>query len=411
MTTISRGTLHASTSRDKAGRSFPYYVLHRDRVEQNILDMKLAFEQHYGNFMIAYSFKTNYLRQIIEEVAARGGMAEVVSPYELSYALKLGLFQPNRIVYNGVTPDARTKFALAAQGGIVNVDNIAEFQDIANVAYEKSVPIKLGVRVNFEISNGLCSRFGVDIESDEFTNLMELLTQDDLVSFGGFHCHIGTARPPKFWIEKVETMIDLAKKYGAKYIDLGGGMYGPMIEELATQFSGYAGDFNEYAEPICSRMKEAFPEQDVMLIIEPGTALVGNTMDLYCHVTDVKNVRGQTYITVDTCSNHLGMICECRVIPTTLIKDKNSGEIRTIVHDATIAGCTCLEFDYIRKGFDGDVAIGDMILFENVGAYSIGASRQFIVARPMVVDAETGEILRQREKPGDMFWRYIAADE
>lgn len=383
----------------------PFYVLHRDRVEKNIVDMQNAFKKLYCNFVIAYSFKTNYLRPIIDIIAEHGCMAEVVSPYEMQYAIELARFWP-KVVYNGVIPDTKAKFATALNNGITNVDNMTEYHEISEMANSLKKHIDIGVRVNFPISNGLCSRFGVPTESEDFAVLMESIAADDYVHFGGFHCHIGTARPAKFWSEKSDTMIAMAKKYRAKYIDLGGGMYGPMIPELASQFSDYAETYDEYAEVVCPRMKEAFPDEEVMLIVEPGTALVGNTMDLYCHVTDIKNVRGKVFITVDTCSNHLGIICECRVIPMTVYHSNGERE-RVSVTDATISGCTCLEFDYIRKGYYGDIAIGDVIKFENVGAYSIGASRQFIVPRPAVLDAKDGTVLRKVETFDDMFTNYL----
>ncbi len=254
------------------------------------------------------------------------------------------------------------------------------------VAENSKTKIHLGVRVNFPVGNGLVSRFGMDVDGEDFAKSMELIEKSSYLSFSGFHCHIGTSRPVVYWAEKADRMIEIAKKFDAKYIDLGGGAYGPMPEELAKQFNGYA-SFEQYAETVCNKMNDAFPNHDVQLILEPGTAIVGNAMDALAHVTDIKKVRGTTYITVDICSNHLGMICECRDIPAEIIGDDNGkGEYVT---NATIAGCTCLEFDYIKKGFEGKVSIGDIIIFKNVGAYSISASRQFIVPRLAVVDAST----------------------
>lgn len=386
-----------SMSADKGA----YYLFHEDRLVENFQAMDKAFRSRYGNFQIAYSFKTNYLRKIIDCLIDLGCFSEVVSPYELQYA-GINDYRPStRVIYNGVIPDPAKKHFVALHGGIVNVDNYDEYISISKIAAKEKTIIPLGVRVNFDVGNDLVSRFGVDIDSPVFKEIMDRIAADPYVIFSGFHCHIGTARPAEYWEKKARKMAELASIYKAVYVDLGGGMYGPMIDELASQFPGYVNSFDEYAERVCAIMKSAFPDERVRLIVEPGTALVGNTFDLVAHVTNIKNVRGRTYITVDTCSNHLGMICECRKIPVKNVHDATGP--RHPVKDAYIVGCTCLEFDYIRKEYNDCIAVGDTLIFENVGAYSLSAARQFIVPRIPVYDKKTGQELQKAETAFDMF--------
>lgn len=402
MTTTTKETLQGLASKD----SEPMYVFHRDRLIKNICSIRKAFSGEYGNFEIGYSFKTNYLRSICEQMKSEGAYAEVVSPHELSYAKALG-FTPDKIIYNGVIPDPEGKAIIAYCGGMVNVDNYNEYKSILKVLGTMSIvePVRIGVRVNFDCENNLNSRFGIDINGDEFRLIMEDIEQQTIVKLGGFHCHIGMARQLNYWSSKARAMIDLAKRFEAEYIDLGGGMYGPMINELSSQFSGYVGSFNDYAEVIGKMMKRAFPHEEVKLILENGTAMVGNTMDVISTVTGIKAVRGQTYITVDCCSNHLGMLCECKDIPMDKLCAGDGEE--SVVKDAIVAGCTCLELDYIKKCVTGTFAIGDRLLFSNVGAYSISASRQFIVPRLKVIDADTGEQIGMKDNYVEMFYQYI----
>lgn len=380
------------------------YVFHETRLKNNIESMRSAFKKLYRNFQIAYSFKTNYLKRICEIASESGCMAEVVSPFEREYATMTGGFSENDIVYNGVIPDVEGKFSVAANGGIVNIDNITEYEMLSEIAFRNRKVIGVGIRTNFDIGNGVVSRFGVDINGSEFSELIRRIANDDFVFLKGFHCHIGAARPTKYWKEKTRILADLAKRHSVEYIDLGGGMFGPMKSDLSIQFDGYARYYDDYAEYVCPTMKEAFPDESVRLIVEPGTALVGNTMDFVAHVTNIKNVRGRTFITLDTCSNHLGIICECKDLPMRVIENQSD---RMNVCDACIAGCTCLEFDYIKKSFSGSISVGDTVVFPNVGAYSIGSSNQFIVPRPPVVCYETGEVLREGESTNDMFHKYL----
>jgi len=355
--------------------------------------------------LIAYSFKTNYLKAICNTILEKGQMAEAVSPAEYDYARTLG-FPMNRIVYNGVIPDTEEKFKLAARGGYVNVDNLGEYNALAKMALERNTMIQLGVRVNFDCGNGIVSRFGIDVEGLEFAEIMANIQKNPLVRFGGFHTHIGSSRQISFWGVKAAKMIELAKKYGAKYIDLGGGMFGQMPDELSAQFKGYVGSFEVYADVVAGKMREAFPGGEVRLILEPGTALVGNTMKIVAKIANIKKVQDQIYVTMGCCSNHIGMLCECRDIPATAFQNPAISNEDRVAVDAMLCGDTCLEFDYIKKHFKGEVAPGDVIIFENCGAYSISASRQFIVPRLPVYSEETGEILMRGETSADMLGRY-----
>ena len=128
-------------------------------------------------------------------------------------------------------------------------------------------------------------------------------------------------------------------------------------------------------------------------------------MRVAARITDIKRVRGQTFLTVGCCSNQLGFLCECKDIPVTTLRT-GSGT-RQSVENGVIVGNTCLEFDCIRKGASGEFAIGDTLLFGNVGAYSVSASRQFIIPRLGAYDAESLECLREPETAEDMFKKYL----
>lgn len=380
------------------------YLFNENTLYENIVNMGKAFHRYYGNTYAAYSFKTNYLADICQIVNEAGLLAEVVSPYERMYAMELG-FTPDRIVYNGVIPNTAEKVKLASCGGFVNVDNYDELRDIYFMAKEQGITIPVGIRVTFDAGNDLKSRFGIDIDSDDFSGAMGFFQHNTHLEFRGFQCHIGSARQPKYWKNKIDRMIELVKTYGAKYIDLGGGMFGPMAPELAEQFNGYAyGGYEEYAQIIAGAMKKAFPDEDVMLMIEPGTALVGNTMKMAAIITNIKFVRGQIYLTANCASNHMGVIADMKkLVPEVVHMNDNTCTFTDVI----IGGDTCLEYDYLVKGISGEFAIGDRLVFDNVGAYSISSSRQFIVPRPKVVSEVTGEVLREAEGFTDMFGRYL----
>lgn len=397
MDTITNETSHKSLLRD----STAYYVFDQRLMQMNIFAMFEAFSMRYSNFQLAYSFKTNYLRAACETAIDFRCMAEVVSPWELEYARTLT--RDANIIYNGVIPDPDGKIDVAVAGGIINVDNIEEYRCISHVAASRGIEVQIGVRVTFDIENGVRSRFGVDIAGDEFMKLMEELQDDDFVSFAGFHCHIGSSRPVMYWEKKASMMAELAKKYGASYVDLGGGFYGPMPNELSEQFQGYPESLSDYAMAVCKIFKSTFPDEKVKLIVEPGTALVGNTVALVAEVVNIKEANGEQYVTLNCNSNHAGIICDCKNVPVEVIQ--NGRDKTEHIEEGYLVGNTCLEFDYLRKHFTGDIAVGDTVIIKNVGAYSLSSSRQFIVPRLATYSAD-GELLMEAERYDDMFQKY-----
>lgn len=72
----------------------------------------------------------------------------------------------------------------------------------------------------------------------------------------------------------------------------------------------------------------------------------------------------------------------------------SGGGIQKMLNDFTITGCTCLENDIMKKGFNGKLAAGDFIVFKNVGAYSLCFSNAFI-RNPLPV--EIGSRQNQQE--------------
>ena len=152
------------------------YIFNRNRLIDNCEAMTDAFTAKYQNFKIAYSFKTNYLKDIVTTVQSLGGWAEVVSPYELQYAQALN-FAPEAVVYNGVIPDLERKYYISVKHGIVNIDNYDEFVALRERAEERHELIRLGLRVNLDAGNGVISRFGVDPDGEEFQKIMQVIKE------------------------------------------------------------------------------------------------------------------------------------------------------------------------------------------------------------------------------------------
>ena len=236
------------------------------------------------------------MKDACDAIRDRCCFAEVVSPQEYSYASALG-FPESRIVYNGVIPDDG-KLAVLAVGGMVNIDSLAEYERLAWMAQQLSTHISIGIRVNLDVP-WATSRFGIPPEGGDFAAIMERISQNSFVSLGGFHSHVHGGRDVRCWVERAEALIDLAKRYGARYIDLGGGMWGKMPEGLKAQFKSRPNTYQEYGEAVGGLLAKAFPDESVKLIVQPGIGLVGSAMECVSHVVGIKEIRGKQYVQLD----------------------------------------------------------------------------------------------------------------
>lgn len=349
----------------------PAYIVDVNEFHKNLCDLRNAFMSIYPNYHIGYSYKTNYLRDYTSVIVEEKEFSEVVSPKEYIMAKERGV-QDDRIIYNGVIDDFETKMRVIKHGGIVNIDNFCEFKKFVDASGKDNL-LNIGVRLNFDIGNGVDSRFGIDVESDDFKWLVDK-GNHPYVDIKCVHFHVGEGRDLESFRKRVCGLIKYANILNAEIIDIGGNMCGPMFPEYRAQFDFHIPTFEEYAEVVAGEMRNAYPNCEKMLITENGTSLVANTMHLLASIVAVKKIRGHTYVTLDTKMHDVGSSCVHKS-PAYI----HFGCKENCVEHGTLVGSTCLDIDRIVKGYHGPANVGDKILLKGVGAYSNNCSSDWIV--------------------------------
>ena len=76
--------------------------------------------------------------------------------------------------------------------------------------------------------------------------------------------------------------------------------------------------------------------------------------------------------------------------------------------DVDIAGYTCIESDYLYKGYNGELGVGDYLVFSNCGSYSLVMKPPFIFTNVPVMDisGEKPELIKRAETFDDLFTTY-----
>ncbi len=344
----------------------PLYITDVETFKQNLQTFGNALRKEYSNARIGYSLKTNYHKPFIDEVKKLGEMAEIVSPKEYNSAMLSG-FSYQDIIYNGVIPDLITKVLIAEEGGIVNFDNVEELYH-ANLSTEYA---EVGVRLNFDMKNGVISRFGVDVENrEEMSYLLDKRKHRNLI-INKLHCHFSGARELYQFRRRVEQMAKYARMFNATTIDIGGNMFGVLAPEFDAQYECVIPSLEDYAHVIGSEMKRQFPNEDVQLIVEGGTPFVTNAMHLLTMIRNVKTVRGRCYVTVDCRNEDVGWTCRYK---EPVVQSLFEGDEL----DCRIFGSECTETDVIRRHYRGPVETGGKLLIRDIGAYSSNLTNDFI---------------------------------
>lgn len=390
---------------DIYGESF--YLLDSKQFIINLNELQTAFRKIYSNSHIAYSYKTNYTPKLCKIVDQLGGYAEIVSDMEYELTKRIGV-KPEKVIFNGPYKNHNAVCELLLSGGTVNIDSIYELDIIKQIADENpKKTLNVGIRCNFDIGDNVVSRFGFDINSEDFNKVLSFVATCNNINLIGIHCHFAT-RCLETWTERAKGMIKLIDDRlgdSPEYVDLGGGLFGKMGDSLKAQFDYYIPTYEDYANAVAKKFAEHYPDQKPMLFIEPGSALVGDAMKFAAKVINIKVVRGKPIATL------LGSIYNINPTlnkknPPIHVYHKSLDAIKAY-ENLDFGGFTCIESDYMYRGYTGGLEVGDYIVFDNVGSYSLVLKPPFILPNFAVVEyndvSNKVELIKRRENFDDLF--------
>ena len=393
------------TIANKYGDAF--YVFDLNAFNNNYFHFLNSFKKHYSNVNVAYSYKTNYIPPICKAVQKNGGYAEIVSDMELDIALHCGV-PYNRIIWNGPVKDIERAVEVSNKGTIINIDNIIELKQLLSHSKAKD-NLNVGIRINFDVGDGVVSRFGFDVGGDDYKQTLETIAKSQNICLKSVHCHFAK-RSLKYWPARVDGAIkefkNIIKKYNLnpKILDLGGGIYGNMPDVLKEQFVDSIPTYEDYASIIGPCIANAFPNADIEVLTEPGTALAADVVCFVAKVGNIKKIRNKTFVTLLGSQKNINIVGKNP--PIEIINVSNETEN---VIDADFVGYTCIEGDVLYKNFSGEIGVGDFIVFSNCGSYSIVMKPPFILPNfPVLqIEGKTIILVKRKETFEDLFSTYV----
>ena len=382
-----------------------FYLLDSEQFKKNYRDLTESFRAIYPKFNIAYSYKTNYTPRLCRIVNEMGGFAEVVSDMELEIALRVGV-RPEQIIWNGPVKNMEKVEYLLLNSGTVNIDSASELEEIRSITerYPNHI-FNIGIRCNFDVGDGVISRFGLDVDSEEFSAAVNFVKDTSNVHLVNLQCHFAK-RNVQFWPARAEGMAKTAERVAAcigympDRVDIGGGLYGNMAESLKCQFKDPIPAYQDYAEAAATVFADHFGGDGPILLIEPGSALAGDSMKFVGRAMAHKTIRGKNFITMLGSQKNIsmsGVNPPMEVIPC--------GKPVQHYESADIVGYTCIEGDVMYHNYTGQLAMGDFLVFSNCGSYSLVMKPPFIFPNFPVLDicGNKVEVIKRGEQFDDLF--------
>lgn len=358
----------------------PCFIINKDELEKNIQELHNALKKNWNNYIIGYSCKTNSLPWILNFTKENGCYAEVVSDFEYKLAKKIG-YQSDSIVFNGPNKGKKNFFDALESGVILNIDSWREVEWIKN--NDISYQIKVGVRVNFDLekkcpgetSFGKAgSRFGFSFENGSFNEAIKILNSIRNVKVVGIHIHnTAKTRSLNIYKEISKKACEVAKlfDYELEYVDIGGGFFGGVPGKPS---------FDDYMNTIAYELSKKFTPENTKLIVEPGSAIIASPVKFICEVVDVKDTFAKRIVTINGGRHNVDPLMIKSDYFLEIIAKNNE-----CFNEQIICGYTCLENDRLLKVIDkNELSIGDKLIFNKVGAYTMALSPLFIEYFPSV---------------------------
>lgn len=351
----------------------PAYLFDLDELDNciNRIKKKLA------GIPVTYSIKANpFLAGIISNVVEH---VEVCSPGELAICKKYRI-PGSKIIYSGVNKgEADIRDAIEYGVDICTVESLLQLDLIQKVSQQTEHRQKILMR----LTSG--NQFGMSKEK-----LIEVLSRKEKygnLDFYGIHYYSGTLKRKK-QIEKdiinLDSFLGCAKEmtgYNAKIVEYGPGLGCSYFDD---NYRKCENELIDYLTEVIGGFAQVYH-----LGIEMGRFMTASCGKYITKIVDIKNNEDTNYVILD------GGIHQLRYHGQNMAMLNPRIEVISIEDDIcepgdfvhyTLCGSLCTVADILINDIETHrLKIGDYIVFENCGAYSVSDANLAFLSRKMPV--------------------------
>ena len=365
----------------------PFYLLNKKEAINRVHEIQKRFPK---NAKLCYAIKANaFLTDFLKNEDI---LFEVCSPGELSICEKIGL-NPDKIVFSGVVKTFEdVKRAYNLKVNTITLESPAHCEYLLEAAkgenqHEQAVILRL--------TGG--NQFGMS--QKDLAECISKIKQVPSIKIRGIHFFTGTQKKFKTISEEIPFIEDyctrLKAEFGLKNLEI---EYGAGLPY--DYFSGKAekNDFSALEE-----FSKLIENSKFKYVIELGRYVASPCGKYVTKIVDVKGDEKNNYCLIDGGINHInyfGQMMGMKVPPVTHIAQANAF---SDAQDYTIAGSLCTTADIVLRKLSLQApAIGDLLVFGDIGAYSITEGIYLFLSHPLpaVLCDDDGKIsvLRKSEE-------------
>lgn len=362
----------------------PLYIFDKDELNSRIASIREILGE---DVEICYAMKANPF--LVDAAKRQKVKFEVCSPGEFSICEREKVCMSD-IVLSGVNKEKHDiEHVMDDCGGVgmYTVESVSQFELLSQCAKERGITASVLLRV----TSG--NQFGLDeaeverlvCERDNYKN----------IDIRGIQCYTGTQKKKlSHIVEELEWLDGLCGRLGEKYgFDVHELEYGPGLpvsyfgsEAFENSFDMLKG-FAEALKPLKSKYK---------ITLEMGRFIAATCGIYVSAVADTKTNKGQNYCIVDGGINHInyyGQTMAMKIPGYSFVKRDGTaaagyGADQPADCDSaekwTICGSLCTVADVIVKNLPiGRPETGDLLIFYNIGAYSVTEGIYLFLSRRM----------------------------
>ena len=346
---------------------------------------------HNNTIKLCYSIKANPF--LIKPLLDTVDYLEVCSPGELQICIHSNV-PGDKIIYSGVHKELCDITEAISYGAyIITAESVRHYELILEAVKNTGKSVRVLPRLSSK------SQFGMSYEDIEL--ILDKNKNNEMVDIIGLHYFVGTQRTKLKHQQKELTMLretveSLREKYRIplEWLEYGPGLAYPYFE---------GDDFSDTLRP----MKELKAELDILTefckpTIEMGRFLASSCGYYLTGVSDTKRSYDNNWVIVDGGINHvnyLGSMMGLKVPVISVIKSDNNVNA-DMVSEHTICGSLCTTNDVLVRSYScEELRIGDILVFHNIGAYSITEGLNLFLSRtmPKVVLVEKSATILARD--------------
>ena len=356
------------------------------------LKERIRFLQSFlpKNTALCYAVKANPF--VIREVSNNFDKLEVCSPGEAAICNSLNI-PTDKMVISGVykTPEYIEKFFSDSEfHGIFTVESLTQYKLLCDLSR------KYRKKTNFIVRLTNDSQFGMN--ATDIEDIIQTLEKHPNMHCIGIQFFSGTQKTSIKKLKREVAQLDQflihlkeTYRYSVEFLEYGPGFPVSYFDMEDFDEESFLREFR------CMLNEMTYKTQ---IILELGRSIVASCGNYYTHIVDIKNNNGQNYLLIDGGMHHIvyyGQMMAAKH-PKLTVPGKHA-----VIADKlwTVCGSLCSMHDIIVKQIAlPDVKIGDVICFENTGAYCMTEGMSLFLSRdipPVYLILENNEIICVRE--------------